>query len=64
MGLEVNADKSKYMGRTREQNAGRKHSVKIFNNSFESLEEFSYLGTDLTDQNCIQGEIESRLKSV
>jgi len=27
------------------------------------VEEFKYLGTQLTNQNCIQEEIESRLKS-
>jgi hypothetical protein len=31
-GLEVNADKSKYMVKSRDQNAGRSHSIKIDNN--------------------------------
>ena len=32
------------------------------NNSIESVEEFKYLGTTLTNQNSIQEEIKSRLK--
>ena len=35
IGLEVNADKSKYMVMSRDQNAGRIHSVRIDNNTFK-----------------------------
>jgi len=58
--LEVNADKTKYMIMSRDQNAGRSHSMKIDNSSTERVEEFKYLGTDLTYQNCVQEEIKSR----
>jgi hypothetical protein len=61
IGLEVNADKTKYMVMSRERNAGRDDSVKIDNSSIEKVEEFKYLGTMLTDQNSIQKEIKSRL---
>ena len=47
----------------RDQNAGRGHSVKTDNSYFERAEEFKYLGTTLTNQNSIQEEIKSRLKS-
>jgi hypothetical protein len=50
-GLEVNADKTKYMVMPRVQNAGRSHVIKIDNSSFERVEEFKYLGTTLTNQN-------------
>jgi len=63
IGLEINADKTKYMVMSRDQNAGRSHSVKIVNSSFERVEQFKYLGTTLTNQNYIQEEIKSRLKS-
>ena len=62
IGLEVNADKTKYMVMSRDQNAGQSHNIKIDNSSFESLEEFTYLGTTITYQNSIQEEIKSRLK--
>jgi len=63
IGLEVNADKTKYMVMSRDQNAGQSHSMKIDNSSFERVKEFKYLGTTLTNQNSIQEEIKSRLKS-
>jgi len=49
--------------RARDQNAGRIHSVRIDNSSFERVEEFKYLGTSLTNQNSIAEEIKSRLRS-
>jgi len=63
IGLEVNADKTKYMVMSRDQNAGRTHSMRTDNSSFERVDEFKYLGTILTNQNSIQEEIKSRLKS-
>ena len=34
-GLEVNADKTKYMFMSRNQNAGRSHNIKIDNSSLK-----------------------------
>ena len=62
IGLEVSADKTKYMVMSRDQNAGQNHSVRIDNSIFERVEEFKYLGTILTNQNSIAEEI-SRLRS-
>jgi hypothetical protein len=45
------------------QKAGQRQSIKIGNRSFESVAKFKYLGTPLTDQNCIHEEIKSRLNS-
>jgi glycerol-3-phosphate O-acyltransferase len=45
------------------QKAGQRQSIKIGNMSFESVAMFKYLGTTLTDQNCIHEEIKSRLNS-
>ena len=47
---------------SRDQNARRSHSMKTDNSSIERVEEFKYLGTTLTNKNCIQEEIKSRLK--
>ena len=62
-GIEVFSDKTKYMVMSRDQNAGRSHSIKLDSNAFERVEEFKYFGTTLTNQNSIQEEIKSRLKS-
>jgi len=37
IGLGVSADKTKYMVKSRDQNAGRNHSVRIDNNTFEKV---------------------------
>ena len=62
IGLDVNADKTKYMVMSREQTAGLSHNMEVDNSSIERVEEFKYLGTTLTNQNSIQEEIKSRLK--
>jgi len=63
IGLDVNADKTKYMVMSRDHNAGQSHSMKTDNISFENVEVFKYLGTTLTNRNYIQEEIKSLLKS-
>ena len=62
-GLEVNAEETKYMVVSGDQNAGRNHNIKIDNSFFERADEFKCLGKTLTNQNSIQEEIKSRLKS-
>ena len=54
IGLEVKADKTKYMAMSRDQNARRSHSIKTDNSSFERLEQLKYLGTTLKNQNSIR----------
>ena len=64
IGLEISTDKTKYMVMSRDQNAGRTHSVKINNScsTFERVEKFIYLETTLTNQNSIPEEMKSRLR--
>jgi hypothetical protein len=63
VGLGVNPEKNKYMLITCYQTAGQKHSTKIVSRSFEEVAKFKYLGTTLTDQNCMHKEMKSRLNS-
>jgi ribosomal protein L30E len=46
----VNADRTKYVVMSRDQNAGRNHNIKTDNLSLKSVEVFKYLGTNLTNQ--------------
>jgi hypothetical protein len=63
IGLEESTDKTKYMVMSRDQNAGQSHSMTTDNSYSERVEEFKYLGTTLMNQNSIQEEIKSGLKS-
>jgi hypothetical protein len=58
VGLKVNPDKTEYMLMSCSQKTGQKHRIKTANRSFEDVASFKYLGTTLTDQNCM---IKSRL---
>jgi hypothetical protein len=64
IGLEVNAEETKYMVMSRDQNAGQNHNIKIGNKSFERVEEFKYLGRTRTFRNSIREQINSRFKSL
>jgi hypothetical protein len=63
IGLEINAEKTKYMIVSRHTNAGQNQNIRTANESFESVATFKYLGTTLTYQNDIRDEIKSRLNS-
>jgi hypothetical protein len=58
-----NAEKTKYMVMSRDQNAGQNGNIQIGNKSFETVKQFKYLGTTLMIQNSIYEEIKSRSKS-
>jgi hypothetical protein len=61
VGLKVNPEKIKYTLVSRCQKAGQRQSIKIANRSFEDVAKLNYLGISLTDQNCTQVGIKSRL---
>jgi hypothetical protein len=57
IGLEVNADKTKYMFMSRYQNAGRNHNIKTDNSSFERVEQFN-----LNESKVYSGRNQEQLK--
>jgi hypothetical protein len=63
IGLDRNAEKTKYMIMSRHPNTGQNKNIRIANESFENVAKFKYLGTTLTNQNDIRDEIKSRLYS-
>jgi hypothetical protein len=62
-GLEVSLENAKHMLKSCYHKVGQRHSIKIANMSSENVAKFKYMGTTLTDQNCIHEEIKSRLNS-
>jgi len=44
IGLELNADKTKYIAMSQDQNAGQSHHIKMDNGYFEMVAQFEYLG--------------------
>jgi hypothetical protein len=63
IGLEINAEKTKYMIMSRYPNSGQNQNIRIANESFESVAKFKYLGMTLTNQNDIRQEIKNILNS-
>jgi hypothetical protein len=63
VGLEINAEETKYMIMSRHPNSGQNQNIRIANESYENVAKFKYLGTTLTNQNDIHDEMNSRLKS-
>jgi hypothetical protein len=61
IGLEINAEKTKYMIMSRHPNSGQTQNIRIANESFENVAKFKYWGTTVTNQNDIHGKIKSRL---
>ena len=48
---------------SQDQNAGQRNNIKLDNISYERVEGFKYSGKTITNQNSIQEDIKSRLKS-
>jgi hypothetical protein len=61
-GIEVNANKTKHMVMSLDQNSRPSRNIKIDNRIFERVEYFEYLGHTLTNQISILGENKSRMK--
>ena len=63
IGLEVNTDKTEYIVMSGDKIAGRSHNMMNDNSTLGSVEQFRYFATHLTNENSVQEEIKSRLKS-
>jgi glutaredoxin-related protein len=63
VGLEINAEKTKYMITFHHQNLGQNLNIRIANDLYENVAKFKYLGITLTNQNDIHDKIKSRLIS-
>jgi hypothetical protein len=50
VGLEVNAEKIKYILLSGRQNAGQNHDIKISNRFFQNLAQLKYLGTTVKNK--------------
>jgi hypothetical protein len=61
IGLEVNADETKCIVISRDQDAGRSQNVKNDNSSVQRMEQLKYMGTTLTNQNSIRGAMKGSL---
>jgi hypothetical protein len=57
VGLEENAEKTKYMLLSRHQNVGQNRDIKGDNRFFENVTQIKYLGTTVTNQNLIWRKI-------
>jgi hypothetical protein len=55
MALEVNADKTKYMVMSRDQNAEWSQNIKIDYSSFERVEDFQIFGNKLKESKLYSG---------
>jgi hypothetical protein len=63
IGLEINAEKMKYMIMSRHPSSEQNQNIRIANESFEKVAKFRYLGTTLTNQNDIHDEVKFKLNS-
>jgi hypothetical protein len=63
VGLETNAEKTKYMNLSPYRNSGQGQNIRVSNGSFENVAKLKYLGTTVPDLNDIHYEVKSRSSS-
>jgi hypothetical protein len=63
IGLEINAERSKYMIMSHNPNSGQNQNIRTDDELFENVAKFKYLGMRVTNQNGTHNKIKSRLNS-
>jgi hypothetical protein len=63
VGLEINAEKTKYMTMSCHPNSGQNQNIRIANELFGNVAKFKYLGMTVTNKNDIHDKIKSTLNS-
>jgi hypothetical protein len=63
VGLEINAEKTKYMLMSRHPNSGQNQNIRRANESFENVAKFICLRMTVTNGKDIHDEIKNRLNS-
>jgi hypothetical protein len=63
VGLEINAEKTKYMIMSRHPNSGQNQNIRIAKEQFQNMAKFKHLGTTLINQNDYHDETKRRLDS-
>jgi hypothetical protein len=63
VGLQINAEKTKYTIMSHHQNSGQNQNIRIANELFEYVAKFKYPRMTITNENDIHDEIKSRLNS-
>jgi hypothetical protein len=63
VGLEVNAEITKCIFMSHHQTTGYYHYINVAKLPFQNVAKLKYLGTNLTNRNCIYEEIKSKLNS-
>jgi hypothetical protein len=61
IGLEINAEKTKYMIMSHHPDSVQNHNIRTANVVLENVAKYKYMGMTLTNQNDIHNEIKSRL---
>jgi hypothetical protein len=63
IGLEINAEKTKYMIMSCHPNSGQNQNIRIADESFEKVAKFKYLGTTLSNRNACYYSVQNLFSS-
>jgi hypothetical protein len=61
-GVGVNVEETNYMFLSYEKNVGKYHNMNLGNKFLGNVEQFKYVGTKLTNRNCIHEEVKTEVR--